>query len=87
MSDIACGKLSDFLDDKGEVDPAKIANAGYSLEAYDYISGDRDSQCKVKIRNPIQAIERLSKLLGWDEPEKVDHGGVIFNLNLTGNVT
>ena len=30
---------------------------------------------KVKIHNKIQAIERISKMLGFDAPEKMEHTG------------
>lgn len=31
----------------------------------------------------IKAIERISKLLGWDQPDKVDLGGVSFHFDIS----
>ena len=85
LSDIARGKLSNYMDATGEISPVKVAEAGYSLEACECLTTDRGNQHKIKIRNPIQAIERIAKMLGWDESPKMDHGGVTFNLNLAGD--
>ena len=38
----------------------------------------------IKLRDPIRAIERLAKMLGWDAPDKLEVAGVTFNLNLGG---
>ena len=39
----------------------------------------------LKVNERIKAIERLSKMLGWDSAQKIDHGGVIFNINTSGD--
>lgn len=44
---------------------------------------------EVKLYSKIDAIERLSKLLGWDEPSKADvkadiNGGLVINHEYTG---
>ena len=44
---------------------------------------------EVKLYSKIDAIERLSKLLGWDEPTKADvtadiNGGLVINHEYTG---
>jgi len=85
LTDIAKGaKVSDLLGEDGEISPAKVIASGYSLEAYEVIEGTLTTgrRSKVKVRNPIQAIERVAKMLGWDAAEKVDLGGVVFNINL-----
>jgi hypothetical protein len=38
----------------------------------------------IHIRDQIAAIEKLSKLEGWDKAQKLDLGGVTFNINTTG---
>ncbi len=43
LSDIARGKMSDYMDEESNIDPVKVANAGYSLEAYSCLESDRGS--------------------------------------------
>ena len=48
-----------------------------------------DKGFEVKLYSKIDAIERLSKLLGWDEPVKADvkadiNGGLMINHTYTG---
>lgn len=48
-----------------------------------------DKGFEVKLYSKIDAIERLSKLLGWDEPVKADvkadiNGGLVINHTYTG---
>ena len=84
LSEIGRGKLSDFINENGEIDKEAVSKAGYSLEEFSIAAGKYGDNKKVKVRNPIQAIERLSKMLGWDKQAELDIGGVTFHINLKG---
>ena len=82
LSEMGRGKLSEFLNDAGEVDPVKVAHAGYSLHAYDVAWSEAGPSRKVKMRDPIQAIKLLADMLGWNAPQKHEHsGGINFYFN------
>ena len=82
LSEIARGKLSDFFTPEGGIDKQAVAKAGYSLEEFCIAAGKYGDNTKIKVRSPIQAIERLSKMLDWDQSKSLDLDGVTFNLNL-----
>ena len=84
LSDIARGKLADFFTEDGVIDLTAIAASGYSLEEFSVAVGKFGDTTKIKVRNPIQAIERLSKMLGWDQAQKIELEGCTFDINLAG---
>lgn len=40
-----------------------------------------DGKVKVRMYNKIDAIDRLSKMLGWDSPQKVDVKSMLFDID------
>lgn len=84
LSCIARANVSDYLDENGRLDPAKIASAGPELEAFQLVDTQHGQRITIKLRDPIRAIERLAKMLGWDSPDKHTLQDVTFNLALGG---
>ena len=81
---IARGRVGSFLRDDGSIDVAKLAKAGPELESFQLVDTEHGQRVTIKLRDPIRAIERLAKMLGWDAPDKLEVAGVTFNLNLGG---
>jgi phage terminase small subunit len=89
LSEIARGKLSDYLNEYGDFDTEKIAKSGYSLEALEIIEGTENSagRKKIKVRDPITAIDRIAKLEGWDKQVDDADKAVNFTFIIDGKPT
>jgi phage terminase small subunit len=75
LARIARGKLADFLQANGEIDLDKVRRAGQELEQYvDDISGDSRRR-RIKLRDPVRALELLGKFLGWEAARKLELSG------------
>jgi phage terminase small subunit len=86
LSEIARGKLSDFLNDSGDFDTEKIVKSGFSLEALEIIEGTENNagRKKIKVRDPITAIDRIAKLEGWDKQVDDSDKGISFTFIIDG---
>lgn len=73
-------KLSDILTD-GKIDPDKVQHCKQELQEFTESYGKDTLNRKVKFRDPVAAIERLSKILGWDAAQKTQSE----NVSLTGH--
>jgi phage terminase small subunit len=74
LSKIAKGTIEGCLDDDGNFDIKSIPPGSLSQIEYDPETGDIK---KFKIEDRVKAIERLSKMRGWDKPEHLHHSGYI----------
>ena len=75
LSDMARANLTDYVDEHCNIElyeghPAGLLEATVRHED----NGDKAPDAtitKIKVHNPIAAIERLAKLCGWDRPQKI----------------
>lgn len=90
LSAIGRGGLHHYVDEFGNPDPAKIGQPGPDLQEAE-VRFEKDGEMrKIKVRDPVKAIERLAKMQAWDQQSEFDAQGVTFNLNIgnghdTGN--
>jgi phage terminase small subunit len=84
LASVARGELARYLRPDGTFDLAAISKARSDLEAVQLADTEAGQRISVKLRDPIRAIEVLAKMNGWNEPEKHDLGGVVFNLHMDG---
>lgn len=84
LTQIARGKLGKYLTASGQIDTEKLPEAGAELESTGFSDSPDGHREQIKLRDPIRAIERLAKMLGWDQPDKLEVAGVTFSLNLGG---
>ena len=90
LSQIGRGKITNYLTEDGEIDVSKVASQGGSdVEELTVTETEGESfsrsQRKLKVRNPVQAIERLAKLEGWDKQNQLNIEGITFNINTGEN--
>ena len=82
LAKIARANLTDYLDASGEIDPKKLPLGGPDLEQIAITESEMGVARKLKVRNPIQAIERIARMCGWDKQLGLDSDGITINLNL-----
>jgi len=83
LARIARGEVARYLDEHGRVDPRAVkATGGPDVEAVEQYDGPESQTRKVKIRSPVQAIERLARMCGWDKQGPLDGQGITINLNI-----
>ncbi len=87
LARIARGELSRYLDSEGHIRPELVQQGGPEIESYSerqrVAPGDEDMVLlsrKLKIRDPIRAIERISHMCGWDKQGPIEAEGVTINL-------
>jgi len=86
LTQIARGKLSNYLDENGDIDLQRVkALGGPDIEAVEKSDLMRGMARKLKVRSQIQAIERIAHMCGWDKQGPLVADGVIINLNLGGD--
>ncbi len=79
LSQIARGRVADYIDADGRLDLQAIATANPSaiqaIEVTETKGGKGRSVevTKFRLRDPQGAIERIAKMLGWDKPDKHEH--------------
>jgi len=84
LASIARGKLAAYLEKNGDINSSKLVESGADLEEVAIAHSRYGTSRKVRIRNPIQAIERIAKMCGWDKQGTLELDGVSINLNLGG---
>jgi hypothetical protein len=91
LARIARGELSQYLDHEGHIRPELVQQGGPELESYAERRrvgpGDEDMillSRKLKIRDPIRAIERLAHMCGWDHQGPIQAEDVNIHLNIGG---
>ena len=80
LARIANGRLSGFLNDDGTISLQKVRDSGQELQEYVEESlGMGGVRRKIKLRDPVVALERLAKMMGWELPDKLDvrHSGEV----------
>jgi len=82
LATIARANLTNYLDAAGEIDPKLLPMGGPDLEQIAITPSEAGVARKLKVRNPIQAIERIAKMCGWDKQLGMDADGITINLNL-----
>lgn len=75
LSRMVLARPSDLLDDRGQVDMAKIKKAGPELSGVEietsYGAMGTTTRVKVKHRDAVAAAALLSKIMGWEAPQRV----------------
>ena len=82
LASIARGKLAAYLKKNGDINALKLVESGADLEEVAVAHTKYGINRKIKARNPIQAIERIAKLCGWDKQGTLELDGISINLNL-----
>ena len=84
LASIARGTLAAYLEKNGDINSSKLVESGADLEEVAIAHTKYGINRKIKARNPIQAIERIAKMCGWDKQGTLELDGVSINLNLGG---
>jgi len=90
LTRIARGELGKYLDEEGHIRPERLSTSGPDLESYSEdqgMTGSGDEAMitlsrKLKVRNPIQAIERIAKMCGWDKQRDFEAEGITINIDV-----
>jgi hypothetical protein len=69
LSSVVRGNIADYLKEDGTLDVPKIRENKPLLSEITTSRGG----LKAKFADPLVAIEKIAKLLGWNEPEKIQH--------------
>ena len=75
LTRIARADIGDYLDANGEIDPDLLND--FDTAAIAELTPTKTG-IKVKLHNPMQALEKLAKMQGWDQ-----QGGGDITINLT----
>lgn len=70
LSRIIRSKLSEYLDANGKPNLSKLKKSEQEIMELAIEPTTYGTRRKIKLRDPIAAIERLARLSGWDAPEK-----------------
>ena len=75
LTDIARARVGDYFDDQGRFDFAKLKTVHpHAVAAVKQrLDGDGNPIIEFRLHPPVQALERLAKLLGWDKPDRHEH--------------
>lgn len=95
LKNIADGNIAAFYEDwsklkdfKGLTDEEKKTLLEISYKKYKIGDTDIDTEfVKLKMHNPLEAIKEINKMLGYYEPEKIDHSTLGEKLNQETTVT
>ena len=82
--------MSRYLDEHGHIRPELVQEGGPDVEAYSEnqsVRGGDDGDMivlsrKLKIRDPIRAIERIAHMCGWDKQGPIVAEGVSIYLHM-----
>jgi len=81
LTEIARGKLQDFVNKSGGINihGKKYGRAAESIQTVQ-VGGDENPKTvkKIKLRSPVEAIDRICKIVGFDKPVKVEHKGTVL---------
>lgn len=84
LTAIARSRLGEYINEHGDIDIEKVRKFGGAALA-EFARDMLKGRAKIKLRDPIMAIERIAKLLGWDSPEQVHvTGDVVVMLPVVG---
>jgi phage terminase small subunit len=78
LSEIAEGKISEFITESGDIDTVAVAKSGHTVESFRQAITDSGSTKSIKVRDPISAIDRIAKLEGWDKQKESPVDGINF---------
>ncbi len=81
LSEIARGKLSQFVDDAGVIDRKKLDSSALQGLDEQTVMGKMATVIKIRLHNPIQAITELNKM------EKVYEADTLIQDNRVINIT
>lgn len=85
LTNIVRCRVTDVLNAKGKtVTIKKLEDLPDGVVACISSIKSAKGSVEVKFYDKISAIDRLSKLLGWDEPERVDLQGSVSTFNFEG---
>jgi len=87
LSNMARGRITDLLDENGEIDPRLVKQHG--AETVKRIAREETKfglNRELELHDPRAAIETLAKIMGWLKDERtVDLNGVSFHFDLSGS--
>lgn len=78
LSRIARARLGDYLAANGSVCLAKVRQAAQEIAELEQAATAQGNRRRIKLRDPIAAIERLARLSGWDAPERHQIEGAVL---------
>ena len=82
LSAIARGQVKKYVNDQGRFIDGSISESGADLASVELIEHEglstSTTRRKIKMNDPVKAIERLARLRGWDKEQRLDIGGVTF---------
>lgn len=76
LTEIARGKLQDFVNKSGgiSIHGKKYGRAVESIQTVQVGGAENPKTVKkIKLRSPVEAIDRICKIVGFDKPVKVEH--------------
>lgn len=67
LAEIANANLTKYLDENGNISPKKVkTDGGADVDSFEISM----QGIKVKVRNPIEALREISRIMGFNAPEK-----------------
>ncbi|MDA3872406.1 MAG: terminase small subunit [Kiritimatiellae bacterium] len=84
LTDIAEGRISEFIQENGEIDTAAVSRSGHTIESFRQAVTEGGTTRSIKVRDPITAIDRIAKLEGWDKQQDDGDKGVNFTFIIDG---
>ena len=82
LSEIARGKTSQFVDDSGVIDQKKLDSHAIQSVGEQQIPGRKGRVTKLRLHNPMAAIDQLNKLEGSYAPEQHEVRHAIINVHI-----
>ena len=81
LGEIARGKLQTFVSKDGTITIHGKENerAIEALEVTEYLDGETPKRVrKIKLRSPVEAIDKICKIVGLDSPQKIELTGSVL---------
>ncbi len=87
LTRMARGRIQDYMDEHGDLDPVKIAKGGVDIQEFSKDITKFGENLKIKM-DQKGAIALIGKFCGWEAPAKVDHttGGAPLPAAVTVNI-
>lgn len=71
LSEIGRGRIQDYLDEAGRLDPERIAAGGRDVQEFTETIGPDGMTRRLRL-DQVKALSLLARLQGWESPERHD---------------
>jgi len=78
LSRIARARLGAFIEPDSSIAIERVRKAAQEIGEFEVSDTDAGRRRRIKLRDPVAAIERLARLSGWDAPERHQIEGAVL---------